>query len=373
MSEEKLKILDMLKEGKITADEAVALLKQVQDDDNRHRDYRHNWERPYYPHKPDFSWINSLCSVIEETSSNIGEAVWDAIKSNEPKFASMLENFTAFSNINAEINELVFEGKNAPVKLKAYDGDRLEVEAYYKAKFHWDPHITLCEENGVYSLRYDDNALYMLGINIRVPEKARIAGVCLKNRNAPIKADDISANNIDLNTKNASIKLSNVKGERLICESKNAPVSLDDVEAREIDAKTSNAKISLDDVESFRARLVTSNAKIEVKDSGVVQLYAKTSNSSLRLENFSINKQEPVSSIEAITSNGQISLQLPSGELNCKLRASTTFGGISIGIDNLEYQVKGKNYVEAQTRGYETARNKLNLNLQTTNSGIYLK
>jgi len=40
MSEEKLKILEMLKDGKITADDAVALLKQVRDDD-KHPHYHH--------------------------------------------------------------------------------------------------------------------------------------------------------------------------------------------------------------------------------------------------------------------------------------------------------------------------------------------
>ena len=373
MSEERLKILEMLNDNKITADEAAALLKQVQDSDNHSRNDRRDWNRPYYPNKPDLGWINDLRSVIEETASNLGEAVRDAINPNDSIFAPNKETFTAILNESSEIRELAFEGKNAPVKLESYGGDKIEIEAYYKAKGQWNPRFTLCEENGVYSLRYDDNALYMLSLNIRVPESSHIGDVSIKNRNSTITATGITANRIDLNTKNASIKLFNIKGERLICETRNAPITLNAVNVRETDVQTTNAKIILEDVNSFRARLMTSNAKIEVKDSDIVLLYAKTSNSPLRFENMCNNGQEPVYSIDAITTNGQISVQLPHKELFCKLRASTTAGGISNDLVDLEYQANEKNYVEAQTRGYETAYKKTNLNLQTTNSGIHIK
>lgn len=369
MSEEKIKILDMLKDGKITTDEAMALLKQVEDDSDRPP--RHHWQdwefrTPHYSYRPDFSWINDLRSTIEETSRNV-------LFPDELLFNARQEKFTTGTNIRGDILTLAFEGKNAPVKLESYGGDRIEAEVYYKTRNQWNPRFTLSEDNGVYSLDYDDNALYMLGINIRVPETAQISNVRLKNRNAPITVNDITADKIELNTKNEAIKVSGIKGEYLYCETRNASIALDAVETREIDAQTSSSRILLKDVDAFRARLVTSSAKIEVKGSGITQLYAKTSNSPLRFDSLSCKEHGSICSIDAITTNGQISIHLPQRELNCKLRASTTIGRISSELNDLEYQVNEMNYVEAQTRGYETAQNKLNLNLQTTNHGIYIE
>lgn len=369
MSEEKLKILEMLREGKITTEEAMALLKQVQsDNEHPHRFYSHDWDHivPHHP-RPDFGWINDLRSAMEETTRNV------LFSTDELMFGTSQEKFTSSSNIGDGIHELVFEGKNAPVRLRSYVGTKIEVEAYYKTKSRWNPRLTFTEENGVFSLSYDDNALYLLGIIVRIPETAHIGSIRLKNRNAPISVDDIEAEEIKLSTKNESIRVFHTKGERLYCETKNAPIALDDVKMREIDAQTNYSPISLDEVDAFSARLVTNNAKIDVKSSDVVQLYAKTSDSPLRFDNLGYKEQETVCSIDAITTNGQISIHLPHRELKCKLRASTTIGGIFSELHDLEYQVNEKNYMEAQTHGYETAPNKLNLNLQTTNNGIYVK
>ncbi len=369
MSEEKLKILEMLREGKITTDEAMALLRQVQDEAERPR--HSNWPElePWMPRllRPDFGWINDLRSSIEETTRNVLQST------DELMFGTREEKFMSSSNLGDGIRTLVFEGKNAPVKLNVHNSDRIEVEVYYKAKSRLNPHLTLIEENGVFSLSYADNALYLLGITIRVPQTAHIGSIRLKNRNAPISMDDIEAEKIELSTKNELVRVSCTRGERLYCETKNAPIILDNLEMREIDAQTTYAKISLDDVSTFHARLVTNNAKIDIKDSDIVQLYAKTSDSPLRFDNLGYKEQEPVCSIDAITTNGQISIHSPHRGLKCRLRASTTVSGIFSELDDLEYQVNEKNYVEAQTRGYETASNKLNLNLQTTNYEIYIK
>lgn len=368
MSEEKLKILEMLEDGKITSDEAVALLKHVQDEDECRYTNWPGWVplTPRLP-KPDFGWIRDLRFAVEETTRNVLRSTEELV------FGSSQEKLTSGFDIGNGIRALVFEGKNAPVKLSAYSGTKIEAEVYYKARSGWNPRLALTEENGVFRLIYDDNALYLLGITIRVPETASVGRVQLKNRNAPICMDDINAGEIELSTKNESIKVSHTKGESLCCETKNAPITLDDVEMREIDAQTTCSKISLDAAEAFRARLVTSNAKINIKDSDIAQIYAKTSNSPLWFENLGYNEQTLVSSIDAITTNGAIIIHLPHRDIKCKLRASTTIGGIYCGLNDLEYQVHEKNYVEAQTRGCETATNKLTLNLQTTNNEISVK
>lgn len=370
MSEERLRILEMLKEGKITTDEALELLKQVPEHDEPNRNSQRDWDEwgshaGQYSYSPDFSWIDDLRNVIKETTQNVifpGDF-----------FGIKEERFYAESDLGNGIRALIFEGKNAPVKLEAYCGDKVEVEARYKAKARLTPHLALREEGGTLRLTYDNNSLHYLNISVRVPEKAQIGFVNLKSTNAPITVDDITAEKIELDTRNAPIKVSDVRAENLHCSTRNAPVTIDDAKVQSIEAQTTNAKITVDDVEAAHTRLTTDNAKISIKDSNIVQIFVKTNNAPISIEDASYNSQDQDRQIDAKTSNGGITLRLAHGEFSCKLRASTTNGSISSELSNLEYRVNEKNYVEAATREYEQSPSKLNLNLQTTNGGIYIK
>lgn len=363
MSEEKIKILDMLKEGKITAEQATELLKHVSDEDGgRYGYHQYRWESylSHLPNRMDFEWINDLRSALKDKAYDIARDVHDITQDisfpdeymDEIMHSSEQERFTAGLSCEGGIRELAFDCKSAPLKLETYGGDRIEVKACFKTKSGWNPHLNLTDANGVVSLNYDDNALYILGISVRVPETAHIESVRLKNRNAPISIYDIDAEKIELSTINQPIKVSNTKVKYLYCETKSMPITLDNVDV-------------------YNARLITSTAKINTKNSNIVQLYAKTSNSPLRFDDLGCG--EPVCSIEAITTNGQISINLPHRVQKCKLRASTTSGGIFSELNDLEYKVNERNYVEAHTYGYDTAQNKLSLNLQTTHYGIYVK
>lgn len=369
MNEEKMKILDLLKEGKITSEEAIELLKHVGDDNNKSR--RNNWQgfEQWIPHNQidlDLSWINDLCEAVKESTINV-------FHSDNFTYGTTQEKYVASLHVNDNINMLQFEGKNAPIKLETYNGDQIEVEAHYKIKNRFDPHLSFTEENGIYHLNYDDNALYTLGIHIRVPETTHIDSVRLKNKNSSIVVGGIQAKKIELRTMNSTITVSDTKGESLYCETKNSSITLNRLQMKEIDAQTSHSMISLNNVKAYRARLMTSNFKIDIKNSDIVQIYARTSNSPLHFECLGISEQEPVCTIEAITTNGQISINLPHNELKCRLHASTTAGGILSEFNDLVYQVNDKNYVDAQEQDYDLAQNKLNLNLQTTNYGIYIK
>jgi len=362
--------LKMLEDNKITAEQAVELLKQVPDSDSGARYAREDRGRSNDQYSPDLGWIDDLRAVIEDTAANIGSAVRDAINANEYGLSPRHERFTAMPNANAGIREIVFEGKNAPIKMEAYSGDQLEVEVTYWPKGQWNPHFAFIEENGAYSLRYDDNALRALAISILAPGAFHIGSVSLQTRNAPVTAEGFTADRVGLYTKNAPVRVSGVTGERMNVESRNASVTIESVKSRDIEAQTSNAKITLEHVNAFSARLTTSNAKVEADASVITRLYAKSSNAAMQFENLSNNSQEPFRVIEAVTTNGKISVSLADDCPNCKLRASTTNGGIYCGLEGMVYQVNGKNYAEAQTMGYNEAGSKTDLNLQTSNGRI---
>jgi len=65
MSEENNKILDMLREGKITAEEASKLLKYLGNEAHSSRSYLHNLSA--HPLRPDISWVNDVRTATRES------------------------------------------------------------------------------------------------------------------------------------------------------------------------------------------------------------------------------------------------------------------------------------------------------------------
>lgn len=65
MSEENNKILDMLREGKITAEEARELLKYAGNEAHSSRSYLH--DLAVHPPRPDVSWVNDIRTATRES------------------------------------------------------------------------------------------------------------------------------------------------------------------------------------------------------------------------------------------------------------------------------------------------------------------
>jgi len=109
-----------------------------------------------------------------------------------------------------------------------------------------------------------------------------------------------------------------------------------------------------------------------MKDSKIKKIDAHTQNAGLHFDYAPLNDQEqdPQYELEAATLNGPIVVRLPNRNVKCKLRASTANGGIHVDVNDLDYRVREKNYVEAVSREYDAAQAKINMNLKTMNGGI---
>ncbi|MDR1687969.1 MAG: DUF4097 family beta strand repeat-containing protein [Clostridiales bacterium] len=400
MSEEKLKILELLKEGKINTEEALSLLNQVSDEktetcgyggnnsdyenyntganqNNNENDNGYGYktpERTFWGAAPGKTNANPYPYLDLSFLDDIRGAVQDAFTGGmfwgwrEETFREEIEaaGQVAYS--------FVLNGKNAPVKLECRSGNKIEIEVNYKLKFNRDAHISLRKENGEIYLDYDPNALYSLGVKAYVPKGFTAANVSLNTSNAQIAAKDITCQILELNTKNAHIKAEDVNAARIDCKTTNAYISFDNVNADEIKAQTSNAKISLEESTAYRANLTTSNAGIMLDDTGVAQLDAKTSNAGISIDDLKLTRSEnDCCYIDATTSNAGIALRVPRGDYPVKLRASTSHAGISNDISGLTYLVNEKNYIEAQSAETAQSGAKLNINLKTSNGGIHIK
>ena len=349
---EKMKILEMLSQGKITTDEAMLLLEQI-------GEQKGNGPRPESgrgeKERRDFDF--SLGGLGE----TIGNAVRDGIGALEDIDVTLdlsdifipghKGNYMYTSPaIGQNITALRLLGKNDKIEITGHDGKDIRIFCEYKAKRH-DVTVGVSEDGGVYELLYDYNAMRSMKIYCHVPRNL-IEELNAETKNAKIILKDVKAGNIALTTKNDKIELARVA-------------------AAELNLQTSNSKIDIESVTAQNARLVTSNAKIATENIDIKHMYVKTSNSGIKLENiFGIDSAERT--IEAHTSNGGISMFVPHS-VAVSLQASTSNSSVTCHLPNMLTGESKKNYVNCKSQNYDTAANRAKINVSTSNGAIKIR
>lgn len=395
MSQEKLKVLEMLEKGNITSEEALRLIELLQEEPAGKKDEKSEvYEKVEGEvvdekeegaeketekeegggHQFDYSWIHDLKDNIVESAVNIsryvGSQTYNTFGFGPPNhFYS-----TTITEID-QLKALKLIGKNDRIEIVGHKENSITVEARYKLKRDQGFRIEFEGEEGVYTLNYDYNAVHSMGIYIQVPDRL-IPSLRVDNKNSQIVIKRVKTEKADFLTKNAAIELDSISCTDLSAETKNGPIQLYDVTAAKISLTTSNSRISLKSVDADFAKLQTSNASVNLDAVDIRETYAKTSNAGMIFRNFSgnIQKKYPLYNIEAYTSNGDLIVELPQmSEIPCKINASTDLGHIRTNVKDLEYLANNKDFLKAKSRSYDFADCKMNITLQTSNSNIDIR
>jgi len=362
MSKERMRILEMLQDGKITVDEAMSLLARMPED--KEEKTRHNHKED---HDEDFSeyeyrreeknnhWWN-------DTADSIKCAIDDALESLEDiDFPGIFSSgrgsqYMIFNHApkGGSLNFLKLLAKNGTLKIKSHDDANIKVELKYSAKKN-KSRIYLQEEGGGLDLVYDYNAFRYFSITCFLPRGLVIENIYAENKNSSIELEEVKGNHIELITKNSAIKMN-------------------DVHAAQITAQTTNSKIYLEGVYAAIVRATTTNAKVEAERSIIKQFYAKTTNSTVKIElKDGKGAIEDESEIEYIldlkTTNGNIKVE-GARDVPLSLNASTSHGRIDFNYSDMFIHEMSQNYINCKSQGYDQASKKLKMNLSTSNANI---
>ncbi|MDR1532233.1 MAG: DUF4097 family beta strand repeat-containing protein [Clostridiales bacterium] len=355
MGEEHLKVLQMLSDGKLDVREADKLLRQLPPDGGQEGMYgRHHNRHGGYWHR-EFLGQDFVENIIENI---VGETAgfgrqFHAVFSSEP--------------VAGPINRLQLAGKNDSVDVYGYSGDCIKLDVTYKLKRGVDPMFAFKEDNGGYRLLYDEGAVSSVKIVAEVP-RVHVGQLFVESKNASVTLRGLEADNCDLRTKNAGINARDVKCGELSAQTSNASIDAERVDAPKITITTSNAGVKLEQSRADMARLSTSNASVQTRGNDVRQLYINTSNAGIRLEDGPFNGQYPLYSVDAHTSNGNITAQ--NIRVPIMLRASTSFGHIDLDLPDFKEFRHAGGHVELKSPGYDDARQKLDIALYTSNGSI---
>lgn len=417
MNEEKKLILEMLKDGKITTEEAEKLLDAINDEKSTQKKRKNigkkNMDNVFQALSEKLDNIaerlsgkegESFSKTINDWGINFSSTLSDLGKDLEETFENIIDNARGFSENASTKNLEIVEStaslsldniENPVLDFKAVNGNiNLEAKEVEEINLSIKCSFKSGEINSgdkLYDFYTDDNRLIFSprysGVNISIegaiPKKhyetiymqTKNGGLTLKGAeadkldfetsNGKIYLRNIVSEDVDLTTKNSRIELEKVSAENILARTSNGKLKLGNIDSEVLDAQTSNSSLEAYSVNTKRAELKTTNSQINADSILSDELTLITSNAKVELSNYEVKEN-----IDIKTGNGSIKVDA-APKIPVKYILSTSMGSIDINSDNLIFSDadKGLNskYIEAQTADFD---NNLIFTATTSNGSI---
>jgi len=399
MSDNKLRILQRLESGEITAEEAMAMISQYSGPatppptgtpvargpnqlDPRQADPRKS--QPHHSYNPETrdghhtpDWIDNMVGWVGNFVEEVTDSVRDTevvanlsdIVSGTYGHHKKTENFTS-APILQGLSQLELSGKNDIIEIYAYDGDRVQIRCDYDSR-RPDGYVQFHDENGHIALWFDEKIMRSVRITCYIP-RVQIGHIHAITKNARIQAADITAGEINLTTKNDKIVIESIRCGNLTAITKNEKINAAAIFAENIHLETANDKITVQDLHATHVTLKTTNAGIKTAAIDAVHLVMNTTNAGLKMQNtlpYTGAFWEGERTLEAYTTNGSIKLGIPGG-IGFAVEASTNDGKVTSSVPLYESERSSKTYLEGESTDYATTGRRLNVRLGTTNASV---
>lgn len=423
-------ILEMLREGKITTEEAQQLLEAIDKKGEEEKPKNNVRFGVKGGEKFDFTFdtedikekfsemgkkfenaTNINSEDIKVFGQNLGDTLMGLGKELENAFSEMVGGFKDYSSTLRKNNETItsnhsldisdvespqidFKAINGGISLKANTEDELvkiKVKASYKSQ-------EIETGDSLYDFYLDGSKIIFapkytnvnICLDVMLPDK-EFDLVTLATKNGKVSVENLIADSLgvetlngsirliesslkqgNLKTQNASIEVKSSNIEELIANTNNGRVLLDGVSAQNLGLKTSNGKFYLAGVKAETTVLKTSNASVNVDAIETEKLLVKTSNGRIELSNYN---HETMEEVDLTTSNASITIDRLPEEKAVSLDLETSMGNIQVNKDNLVY-IKNQhaNYgmkrVLAESIDYENAESKIEIKATSSNGSI---
>lgn len=183
---------------------------------------------------------------------------------------------------------------------------------------------------------------------------------------------------LSFSTDNAKCEISDMEAKFINCSTSNGKIVLARCTAEEIEVLTDNEKVVLDKASARTANVRTSNSKVTIEDSNLDNIDVKTSNGAITV-NASRNGASLSSSYILSTSNGKIYVGLGAAPgFEHMVDAHTTMGSVDVSLTNLNYSMDKKSIgmqstAQVKSENFDTASSKITIKANTSNAPISIE
>lgn len=394
ISEERLLILKMLEEKKITSEDAAKLLAALDEEnkqesaDNFARKQKANgfadeaakvrervneWKKEFKNNynQADFdNMIDDFATKAEKVGKNVASTTFGIVDKVIDYVGSFVDtnSFNIFGNLQTvQKNFEVYPVDGATFEISGFNGT-------VTIKKHLDPKVTIISRikssapNGEGIVTFnDDPANISVKVNstamnvsvsheIFIPEK-KFKLIKVENANGKIYIEDSLSEELIATTKNAHIELMGVNSDKISVNTKNGRIQIGYVIGGKIEINTSNAVIDIKHIKAQDIGAVTMNGRITIENAQNIDgdtdmnMYLKTSNGGIKVNMNDMDSR--AYKIKAHASNGSVNLLIP-----------------EIVYHNVNRKGATGSFVEAESKDYETGINKVNITGETMNGHI---
>ena len=161
---------------------------------------------------------------------------------------------------------------------------------------------------------------------------------------------------------------------RVLTKTANGRVQVRGLQCTRCEVKTANGRITLEQVEAEEIEARTANGRVEVA-SVAPNVTCRTANGAIELNaSGGIARDAFHGRYDLSTSNGSVHVRLPNHGVASAVEARTTFGSIHVELTDFAFETKekevGRRYVKGKTNGYDQAARAIDLSATTTNGSI---
>lgn len=394
ISEERLLILKMLEEKKITSEDAAKLLAALDEENKQEstdnfarkqkangfadeaakvRDRVNEWKKEFKNNynQADFdNMIDDFATKAEKLGKNVASTTFGIVDKVIDYVGSFVDtnSFNIFGNLQTvQKNFEVYPVDGATFEISGFNGT-------ITIKKHLDPKVTIISRikssapNGEGIVTFnDDPANISVKVNstamnvsvsheIFIPEK-KFKLIKVENANGKIYIEDSLSEELIATTKNAHIELMGVNSDKVSVNTKNGRIQIGYVIGGKIEINTSNAVIDIKHIKAKDISAVTMNGRITIENAQNtdadtdMNMYLKTSNGGIKVNMNDMDSR--VYKVKAHASNGSVNLLIP-----------------EIVYHNINRKGATGSFVEAESKDYETGINKVNITGETMNGHI---
>ncbi len=396
INEERMLILKMLEDKKITSEEAAKLLAALSETESSYqeaqgpkkgpkaqngfadeaakvRDRVNDWKKNFqqsYNQKDFDNMIDDFANKAEKFGKNVAATTFGVVDKVIDYVGSFVDtnSFNIFGSyqpvtktyeaIPQEGTNLEIYGVNGNVSIKKHLEPKVIIVTRIKSPNPNGEGIVLFENNPeTIAVRLSTSTAFNSSVSheIFVPE-SKFGSIKIENSNGKIYVEDAVATELSASTKNAHIELMGVHADKIFADTKNAKIQLSYIIGEKIDINTSNAVVDVKHIKACEINAITINGRINIEnaqniDCNTLNLYLKTSNGGIKVN---MNDMENRAyKVKARASNGNINLLIP-----------------EILYHNIDRKGPAGSFVEAESKDFETAENKVTISAETVNGQI---
>lgn len=396
LNEERMLILNMLKEGRITSEEAARLLEALEggtgksehesrqgksaktgpnyyDEVAKLKERINRWKEEFnknYKAEDFEKAIDDFTKKAEKVGRDVAAATFGAID----KVIDYVGNIIDTGSLNlfgtypamertfeadaAEGKDIEIEGTNGQIIVKKHQDNKIIIKTTVRSpKSNPDSFVHFKNEPSCTSVKLLDAGYSSISHEVLLPD-IKFGKIYLSTKNSKIHVEDIVSREFTSITKNAAAELIGVTGDSILVDTRNAKADLKYVTGKDVTVRTENAEIAISNIKASTLKASTANGRIAVDNV------------------FPPEEGTAPATIDLRTKSGGIRLNMnDTGNTAYRVKAQTTNGGINLLIPGLKYTIPVKQaeegrQVEAETENYEGNPQKVDIYAETLNGGI---